>query len=302
MSGKAWVNGKIVDSFDSFFSLGALHYGAVVFDGILCIAKAQKHCFLFRLYEHINRIFYSAQVLGLKIPYSKDEFAKAVIDLIKYSGCSSYYIRPLVFSNKFYTNILPKNKKESVNVVILYKKFNFWKFVFQMKIKLKVMISRKIINIWTGELALAKISGKYLSYLMALVEAKENNFDDAIILDEKQKISEASTSNIFIVKNNVIKTPLCKNILPGVTRASVIEIAKKIGYQVYEGNISAEELFNSDEIFFTNTARGIISTFQIEKSNKIKQDKITRLIREKYLDIIRGRDSEYFKWLTPVNI
>lgn len=302
---KIWINGKVKNQEeDKIYCLSAFHYGTVAFDGILCIQdkKRKNNCFLFRLSDHLNRIFYSAKVLGLKIPYSKDEFANAIIDLVKSNGYASYYIRPLVFSNNFYTNILPKSKEEFVNVVILHKKFNFWKFSIRMKRGLKLIISKKIRNTWIEELTLAKISGKYLNYFLTLHEAKNKGFDEAIILDDEEKVSEASTSNIFIVKGNAIKTPPPKNILPGITRATVIEIAKNMNYDVKEERFSIEELFNADEIFLTNTARGIVSVFQVGDSNKFNKSEVASLIRDRYISIIRGEDSTFSHWSTPISI
>jgi len=302
---KFWFDGKISNNTKDLgnFSLGALHYGTAVFDGILCIRREKnKGCHLFRLSDHINRLFYSAKIIGQKIPYNKNQFSATIIDLIKSNSYGSYYIRPLIFGKNVYTKILPKGKKErDVNVIILCKKINFWRFMLHMNQKIKVAISRKVRNSWEGELAQAKISGKYLNSFIALEESKQRGFSDAIILDRRGMVSEASCSNIFTVKKGKLKTPDAKNILPGVTRNSVIEIAREEGYHVDESKVSVEELVDADEIFLCNTAQGIISVSQIEGMSKSYQCKTTKLVREKYVDIIKGKKSQYKKWLTLIN-
>jgi branched-chain amino acid aminotransferase len=302
---KTWANGKILKHTDLVFSLGALHYGTVIFDGLLCIATKQKRYFLFRLQDHINRLFYSAGVLRLKVPYTKEELAEIIINLVRANGYGSYYIRPLIFERKMYFDIISNKKEKDRNVVILCKKFNSWSFFFHMKKrKVSVMVSKQMKNAWSEELTLAKISGKYLIYTLARIEAKENSYDEVVILDDKGRVSETSSSNIFIVKDNVIKTPLTKNVLPGITRATVIEFAKEINYQVQEENIFPEDLLNADEIFLTNSASGIISVSQIEnrKLDKSRQYNIVKIIQNKYIDIITGRDPSYLRWLTPIII
>jgi branched-chain amino acid aminotransferase len=171
-----------------------------------------------------------------------------------------------------------------------------------MKKKVKVIVSRKVRNVWNGAIAQAKISGKYMLGTVAKMEAEDKGCLDAILLDNRNMVTEATSSNVFIVKDGALKTPGIDHALTGITRTSVIEIAKKMGIAVKEEDITCDELFDADEVFLSNTARGILSVSEIDaktinnKSGKSPVD----AIRDKYLDIIRGNDPDYKEWLTEV--
>jgi len=297
---KIWMNGRYLDRDDGIInvSTGALHYGTSIFEGILCIATESKRSVIFRLQEHINRLFESAQVLGFKILYSKEELSNIIINLVKINKYNSCYIRPIIFQGIDYLNL--GAKKENLNIAVLCKKFSALIYQLQMKKGVRVLISERTRNFWIDNLAKAKVSGKYLNSFIAKIEARKKRFDDAILLDEREMVSEATSSNIFIIKDGVIKTPSRKDTLNGITQSSVIEIGRNLGYNIVEEDIKVDELYRADEIFLTNTARGIISVYQVNSRKIIdsSQKYVTKTLRIKYIDIIRGKDSKYHDWLT----
>jgi len=302
---KIWMNGKYLDSSEGVINIStsALHYGTSIFEGILCImAGSGKTSAVFRLQDHIDRMFESAGVLNYKIPYSREELESAVIGLVKINKYSSCYIRPIVFEDSGYLDF--GNKKNILNIVILCKSFNHILYRWKMRSRAKIMISKTVRNLWPDVLIKAKISGKYLASVIARREAENNGFDDALLLDSPGNVSEATSSNIFIIKSGVIKTPRRENTLNGITQNSVMRIAKDFGYSVAEEDIKVEDLLDADEAFLTNTAAGIVPISSIDSKKVFERNKegLAKILRGKYIDIITGKDPKYQEWLSYVRI
>lgn len=301
MENKLWINGKNFEITNSPFSSGALHYGTAVFDGLLCVCVRRNQRFIFRIQDHIDRIFYSAGKLRIRIPYTKNQITYAIKSLVTGSEAGSYYIRPILFNKSNFVDFVPNVKKEDINFLILCEKFDFWKFICLMKnCRLRMIISKTVTIAWPDALVSAKVSGKYLIYTLAKMEAVERHCHEAVILDREGRALESSSANIFIVKDRIIITPPTGRILPGITRATVFDIAKTLNYKVEEKEIYTADLLGADEIFLTNTARGISLISQIE-SKKLtipKNESLSRHIQNKYLDIISGKEDLYLNWLT----
>jgi len=166
------------------------------------------------------------------------------------------------------------------------------------------MISKTVRNLWPDVLIKAKISGKYLASVIARREAENNGFDDALLLDSPGNVSEATSSNIFIIKSGVIKTPRRENTLNGITQNSVMRIAKDFGYSVAEEDIKVEDLLDADEAFLTNTAAGIVPISSIDSKKVFERNKegLVKILRDKYVNIITGKDPKYQEWLSYVRI
>lgn len=298
MSEKFWINGEYSSKDEKPFSvsLSTIHYGLSAFEGILCVNG--KQVTIFRLQEHIERFFNSAAVLDLKLPYSRKEFANVIKDVIRINGHGSYYIRPIVFRNSEYLDLTTRNKQ--LFVAVLCKRFILMAFLLQMRRKLKVIISKNVRNVWGNYLTRAKLSGKYLISAVAKLEAEKSGSDDAILLDDRSMISEATTANIFIVKDGIIKIPFLNNSLNGITQDSVIRIAHDMGYKVIEADIDLDQLYNADEIFLTSTARGLTSISKVDDYSIGDKTKIAEELRNRYIDIIKGSNSKYAEWLTII--
>ncbi len=294
---KIWLNGKLVDWKDAkvHVLVNALHYGSAVFEGIRCY-KTDRGGAVFRLSEHIDRLFYSASCLGIKTPFSKDQISKAILNLIRANGVSECYIRPLVFCG--YGSLGLDISESPINIAIATWP---WEAYLGGKELSAVISSYRRLSPKSIPID-AKISGYYANSIIASAEAKKRGIDEAILLDDDGYVAEGAGENIFVVKNGKIYTPAKGAILPGITRSSVIQIARDRGIKVIEKKISVKELKNSDEAFFTGTAVEICPVVKIDGRaiGKGTFGPLSIKIKEEYSKIVRGYNQKYKKWLTYV--
>ena len=291
---KIWVDGKFVDWEKAKIHIltHSLHYGGGVFEGIRAY-ETEKGPAVFRLKEHLKRLFFSSSVLGMKIPFSKKEIEKAIIDLIKVNKVKQCYIRPLVIFGYGVMGLYPK--KAPINVVV-----SLWTWKKYLGKNLKVKVSKFIRIHPQSTVVEAKICGHYVNSILASIEAKKEGFDEALLLDYKGFVAEGPGENIFLVKNKKILTPKKGSILPGITRDTIITIAKqKLNLKVEEKEITLKELKNADELFFAGTAVEVSPIVQVDKTiiGGGKEGEITKKIRELYQRIVSGKESRYLKWL-----
>ena len=294
---KIWLDGKMVDWDKAKIHIltHSLHYGTGVYEGIRCY-KMSKGSAVFRLDGHINRLFYSANCIGMKVPFSKKEITDAVKKVLKANKVDECYIRPLIFYGHGMA-LNPTNVPVHVGIAVWP-----WEYPINNAKALSVSISnRRKLNSNAVPVS-AKISGFYSNSVIALLEARKAGFDDTILLDSSGYIAEGPGYNIFIVKNSKLYTPSLGAILPGLTRGSVIKIAKDLRMHVYEKKISVKELKTADEAFFTGTAVEVcpISKINRRKIGNGKPGPVSLKIKAEYDGIIRGRNSKYKKWLTVV--
>ncbi len=291
-----WFNGKFVKWERAKIHLltHALHYGSAVFEGIRCY-KSSKGPAIFRLKDHIERLFNSAKCLEMKIPFSKREIQNAIYKLVKLNKLKECYIRPIVFYGYGKMGLNPKGAKIDCAICV-------WPWGKYLKEKVKVKISKFTKLHPKSVFPFAKISGYYVNSIFATLDAQKSKFDEAILLDYKGFVAEGPGENIFIVKNKKLFTPKLGSILPGITRDSIIKIAKNEKIEVFEKEISVKELKNCDEAFFTGTAAEITPIFQIEEKiiNEGKIGPITKFLQEKFYNIVHGKDEKYKNWLTFV--
>jgi branched-chain amino acid aminotransferase len=293
---KIWLDGKFIDWDKAKIHIlsHTLHYGGGVFEGIRTY-KTEKGPAVFRLKEHIKRFFYSAGVLEMKIPFSQSEIKKAVIELIKVNGLVEGYIRPISIFGYGKMGLSPKGAPVKTAIIAWPWKSYLGEKPVKVKISKYIRLHPKSINVK------AKICGHYVNSILASLEAKRNGFQEALLLDYQEFISEGPGENIFMVKKGIIFTPPAASILPGITRDTVIKIAKDLGIKVKEENIKPREIKKADEIFFSGTAAEICPIGQIDNIiiNKRRIGPITSRIKNFYQDIIQGKKKKYFKWLTP---
>ncbi len=291
-----WFNGKFLrwEQAKIHVLTHALHYGSGVFEGIRCY-KTQNGPAVFRLKEHIERLFNSAKFLEMKIPFSKKEIQKAILELIKLNKIEECYIRPIVFYGYGKMGLNPKGVNIDCAIIV-------WPWGKYLKDKVKVKISKFIKLHPQSVISFAKICGYYVNSIFATFDALRDGFDESILLDYRGFVAEGSAENIFIVKNKKLLTPKLGSILPGITRDSIIKIAKDIKIEVIEKNISVKELKNCDEAFFTGTAAEITPIYQIDNKiiSKGEIGEITKILQEKFYQIIHGEDKQYKNWLTYV--
>lgn len=291
-----WLNGKFVEwkKANVHILTHALHYGSGVFEGIR-FYKTKKNSIIFRLDDHLNRLFNSAKVLKIKIPYSKAQLKKSIINLIKMNKIEEGYIRPIIFYGYGTLGLNPlKNTIDTAILTIPFGKY--------LPGPVKVKISKFIRLHPKSIIPAAKVCGYYVNSIFALLDAKESGFDEAILLDHRGYIAEGSGENVFIVKKKTIYTPKLGSILPGITRDTVFKIADILKIKLREKDISVEEFKNADEIFLTGTAAEITPVIQVDNKliNKGNVGEITSKIQDTFSKIIRGEIKKFVQWLTFV--
>jgi len=291
-----WFNGKFVkwEKAKIHILTHALHYGSAVFEGIRCY-QTPKGPAIFRLKEHIERLFNSAKCLEMKIPFSKEELQRVTIKLIKLNKVKECYIRPIVFYGYGKMGLNPKGAKVNCAIIL-------WPWGKYLKEKVKVKISKFIRLHPKSVISSAKVCGYYVNSIFATLEAQKSKFDEALLLDYKGFVAEGPGENIFIVKNKKLFTSKLESILPGITRDSIIKIARNEKIPVIEKDISVKELKNCDEAFFTGTAAEITPIVQIDDKiiNQGKVGEMTKFLQEKFYKIVRAQDKNYKNWLTFV--
>jgi branched-chain amino acid aminotransferase len=291
-----WFNGKFLRWQQAKIHIltHALHYGSGVFEGIRCY-RTKDGPAVFRLKEHIERLFNSAKFLKMKIPFSKKEIQKAILRLIKLNKTEECYIRPIVFYGYGKMGLNPKGANIDCAVIL-------WPWGKYLKDKVKVKISKFIRFHPQSVVSTAKVCGYYVNSIFATFDAEKDGFDESILLDHRGFVAEGPGENIFIVKNKKLLTPKLGSILPGITRDSIIKIARDLKIKVIEKDISVKELKNCDEAFFTGTAAEITPIYQIDEKiiNKGEVGEITKILQENFYQIVHGEDKKYKKWLAYV--
>jgi branched-chain amino acid aminotransferase len=294
-----WKNGKIEQWSESKTHIltHSLHYGTAVFEGIRAY-KTKTGPAIFRLEDHINRLFESAKIIKMdltKIDFSKEDLIIATKDLMKKNNLDSAYIRPIFYYGYGKMGLDTIGAKIDASI-------SMWPWGAYLGEEGKIKgISLKVSN-YTRHFAVkdlnqSKASGFYINSMLAKMDALENGFNEALMLDLNGNVAECSGENIFMIKDNVLFTPSKENCLNGITRQSVIKIATDLGYSTIEKVITLEELLQADEIFLTGTAAEITPVSKID--NKIFEVKeISKKIINKYDQIIHGEDENYFNWLS----
>jgi branched-chain amino acid aminotransferase len=307
-----WMNGEFVPLEEAKISVWAhgVHYGDDIFEGLKVYKCIDGRSAIFRLSPHVRRLFFSASVIGLKIPFSIIEIEQAIINTIKKNNLQEGYIRPLVISGE--GDIGPYPHNNAIHTVI---GTGGWESYFN-KETIRTKISR-----WRRDCRVmpfyAKVAANYVTAKLAKMEAEAFGADDAIVLDLHNYVVEMSAANIFVVKDKILMTPSKDQpILRGITRDSVIRLAQDMGIKVNgEAMINKTLLYNSDEVFSSGTAAEItpIKTVAEEDTEENKYEDITEVpigaecpgpitkkLKEFFLKVVRGEIPEYAEWLTYV--
>ena len=293
-----WKNGSFEKWNDSNVHIlsHTLHYGTGVFEGVRAY-KTKDGPAIFRLTDHTNRLFDAASKISIKIPFSESELNAAQCDTLSKNNLEEGYIRPIVYLGNEGLGLRAKDL--SINVAIAA-----WEWPSYMDPKAKengISVMKSSHMQYENPLHSGnKIIGTYFSNTMALHEALDNGADEAIMLDKDGFISEGSGENIFIVKNDSIFTPTTNHCLNGITRQSVIQIAKDLDFSIHEKNLEYDDLLNADEAFFTGTAVEITPISKLDNNliSNGSRGEITQRLQEKFQEIIYGQDKSYENWLT----
>lgn len=297
-----WLNGELVewDKAQVHVMTHALHYGTSVFEGIRAY-ETKDGTKILRLKEHIDRLFNSAKIYWMDVPYTKQEVMDACCKIMTSNGLKYGYLRPLVFVGNVGLGVMPK--KDTVDVMIGAMPWGAYLGEEGLKNGIDVCVSswnRLAPNtIPTG----AKAGGNYLSSLLIAREAHRNGFAEGIALSTEGYIAEGSGENVFIVRDGIIYTsPVTSSILPGITRDSIITMARDMGIEVREERLPREALYLADEVFFSGTAAEITPIRSVDRMTVGCgcRGPITEKLQNAFFDYVKGNVEDKYGWLTPV--
>ncbi|HZD59444.1 MAG TPA: branched-chain amino acid transaminase [Anaerolineae bacterium] len=297
---KIWLNGEFVDWDKAHVHVltHALHYGSGVFEGIRAYETA-KGTAVFRLTEHIERLMDSAKIYLMSMPYSVEELVEATKELVRINKLKSCYIRPIAFRGYGEMGLNPLHSP--VDVAVAAWSWGTYLGEDGLKNGIRAMVS-SFNRIDPNSLPpAAKATGQYINSILAKLEAIHSNYEEAILLDSRGFVSEGTGENVFVVKNGIIHTPSTSaSILQGITRDTVIELAKNLGYEVIERDLVRSDLFLADEIFITGTAAEITPIREVDKREIGSPGPVTVALQEKFFEVVKGEDDRYTDWLEYV--
>ncbi|HTX74808.1 MAG TPA: branched-chain amino acid transaminase [Terracidiphilus sp.] len=297
---KIWHNGNLIPWEQATIHVMShvVHYGSSVFEGIRCYTQPQGAA-VFRLPEHMQRLIDSGKIYRMTIPYSLDELCAAVVDTIEANGTAPCYIRPIVLRGYGEIGVNPKGSPVEVYVA----NFPWGKYVSGEAADVCISSWNRLAPNTLP--ALAKAGANYMNSQLIRMEADTNGYAEGIALDVNGLVSEGSGENVFIVRNSVLYTPpLANSALSGITRDSVLTIARHLGLTVIEQAIPRELLYISDEVFFTGTAAEVTPIRSIDRIviGDGKPGEITKKIADEFFGIANGLKPDKFGWLTPVKV
>jgi branched-chain amino acid aminotransferase len=300
--GKIWLDGALVDWRDAKVHVltHTLHYGCGVFEGVRAYRTAQGTA-IFRLREHTERLFNSAKILRMKIPYTFDEVFEAQRQVVRENQLESGYLRPLAWIGSEKMGVSPKGNR--IHLMVAAWAWGAYLGEEGMKRGIRVKTSsytRHHVNITMTQ---AKASSNYTNSILANMEATDEGYDEALLLDASGFVSEGAGENLFIVKNGVVYTPdLSAGALNGITRNTVFAICQDLGIKLVEKRITRDEVYISDEAFFTGTAAEVTPIRELDRIEigKGSRGPITEKIQNAFFDIVNGRNPKYAEWLTPI--
>jgi len=291
-----WFNGKLVPWADAKIHVltHSLHYGTGAFEGIRAYETAKGPA-IFHLKKHMERLIFSGTSLDMQIPYSLDQLCAAAVELVKANELKSCYIRPIVYYGFGEVRVLPTN----CPVELAMAAWPWGAYLGDQPARVIIVKTQRVHPETT--VPGAKLTGNYINSMLSVREAVKKGYDEGMQLDAQGNIAEGSGENFFIVKGKTIATPALGSILPGITRWSVLTLAKDLGYTVEERAIKPEEAFSADECFFTGTAAEVTAIASIDdKPMKSSPGPVTTQIRNEFLKITKGENPKYLEWLTFV--
>ena len=300
--GKIWMDGELVDWRGAKIHVltHTLHYGCGVFEGVRAY-KTVDGTAIFRLEEHTERLFNSAKILRMKLPFSKEQINEAQKQVVRENSLESCYLRPLVWIGSEKLGVSPRGNTIHTMVAAWAWGAYLGEEGMQRGIRVKISsFTRHHVNITMSQ---AKAVSNYTNSILANTEALDDGYDEAILLDASGFVSEGSGENIFIIKDGVVYTPdLSAGALNGITRNTVMHICKDLGLEVVQKRITRDELYIADEVFFTGTAAEVTPIREVDRIEigAGSRGPLTEKIQQAFFDIVNGRNPKYAHWLTRV--
>jgi len=297
---RIWHNGNLIpwDKAQVHVMSHVVHYGSSVFEGIRCYGQPQGAA-VFRLPEHMQRMLDSAKIYRMPMPYSLDQLSTAVVELIEANGIAPCYIRPIAFRGYGEIGVNPKHSPVEVFIA----NYAWGKYVAGDAADVCISSWQRSAPNTTP--SLAKAGGNYLNSQLIRMEADVNGYAEGIALDVNGYLSEGSGENLFVVRNGVLyTTPLANSVLSGITRDSVLTLARHFGIPVVEQALPRELLYIADEVFFTGTAAEVTPIRSVDRITIADGNAgpITRQLSDEFLGIANGLRPDRYGWLTPVNV
>ena len=294
-----WFDGKMLPSEQAQVHVltHALHYGSAVFEGIRAYACADGTSAVFRLEDHCKRLINSAKIMRLEVPFTADQLVTACIETLKANELPEGYVRPLAFVGHGEMGVYPGHNP--VQTIIAAWAWGAYLGAEALEKGIRVKTSSFARSHVNTSMSKSKAAGNYINSILAKVEAKEDGYDEAVMLDTNGYVSEATGENIFIVRDGVIKTTPWTSILGGLTRDSVMTLARDLGYTVEEQQFTRDEFYIADEAFFTGTAAEITPIRELDhrQIGAGHAGPVTKHLQKEYSAIVRGENPKYEGWL-----
>ena len=299
--GVIWFDGKMVEWRDATIHVltHTLHYGMGVFEGLRAY-KGEQGTAIFRLQAHTDRLFESANIMNMEIPFDKETLNKAQLAAVADNHLQSAYIRPMCFYGSEGMGLRADNLK--VHVMVAAWEWGAYLGQDSLDNGIRIRKSTFIKNDSHPSMYLAKANGNYINSMLALDEAMSKGYDEALLLDSKGNVAEGSGENIFMINDGVLYTPTLVASLNGITRNTIMALAKEQGYDVVETTIKIEQLYDADEVFFTGSAAEVTPIREIDDNviGNGSRGPITEKLQTMYFDLVHGRLDIHPEWLTLV--
>lgn len=295
------MDGAFVDWADASVHVltHSLHYGLAAFEGIRCY-EGQKGSAIFRLQDHVNRLFESAHITMMPMPYMKKEVSEAIIETVRVNQLASCYIRPLAYVGFGAMGLYPGDNPISLAIAAWPWGAYLGEEALANGIRAKISsFTRHHVNV---SMTRAKISGYYVNSILAKWEAKKSGYEECILLDPDGYVAEGTGENVFIVSKGVLKTTPLTSILDGITRNSILALARAKNISVVEERFTRDAMYVADEIFLTGTAAEVTPVRELDDRTigAGKPGPITQALQRDFFRIVRGEDPTYANWLTPI--
>ena len=298
--GFIWMDGEFVDWSQAKVHVltHTLHYGLGVFEGVRAYLTDQGTK-IFRLEDHTNRLFESADAVNMEIPFSREKLNEVQKEIFKVNNLKEGYIRPMCFYGAQGMGLRADNLKTHCIVAAWEWPSYMSPEAFDEGIKIKISSYKRQTN---NLVSRSKVNGNYVTSIMALQEAMQEGFDEALLLDDETNVSEGSGENLFLVKEGKLFTPDLAASLNGITRKSIISLAKEDGIEVKVKKINLNEILDADELFFTGTAAEVVPIRMVDQNLIANGERgpITTILQKKYFDQVRGKRDSFVEWLTPI--
>lgn len=300
--GYIWFDGEMVPWREAKVHVltHTLHYGMGVFEGVRAYETEDQGPAIFRLQDHTDRLFRSAKIMGMNMPFSKEQLNEAQKLVVRENDLHEAYLRPMAFLGSEGMGLRADGLQTHVIVAAWEWPSYMSPEALEQGIKIRTSsFTRHHVNI---SMTKAKANGNYINSMLALREALDSGCEEALLLDPEGYVAEGSGENIFVVRDGVLYTPELTSCLDGITRKTVMQLAENDGYKVIEKRITRDEVYVADEAFFTGTAAEVLPIRELDGRilGNGKRGPITEKLQAQYFDLVRGRRSEHSTWLAPV--